>query len=244
MLNAYIPTPENPGRILVVDDLPGNLRVLGMELKRQPFVLTLAQSAEEAIDRCKELSFEGILMDVSLTGMDGIEACRQIREIPLNQRTPLIFLSAVRVGQDWISEGIEAGGIDYLIKPYAFPELLAKLRMLVRLHRQDQAALAGERHRALLEVAGGTAHELAQPLAAAQIILDYLIKSSEPPSPQQLMTLRECLYNTGRVLGQIQHLHTYITKPYAKGRILDLALSSQGGGPLTDLVPGDSIPKE
>lgn len=244
MLDAYIPTPENPGRILVVDDLPGNLRVLGMELKRQPFALTLAQSAEEAIERCKELSFEGILMDVSLTGMDGIEACRQIRELPLNQRTPLIFLSAVRVGQDWISEGIEAGGIDYLIKPYAFPELLAKLRMLVRLHRQDQAALAGERHRALLEVAGGTAHELAQPLAAAQIILDHLIKSAEPPSPQQLMTLRECLYNTSRVLGQIQRLHTYITKPYAKGRILDLALSSQGSGPLTDLVPGDPAPKE
>ena len=89
MLDSYIPTPENPGRILVVDDLPGNLKVLSMELKHQPFVLTLAQSAEEAIEHCKEQPFEGILMDVSLTGMDGIEACRQIRELPLNERTPL-----------------------------------------------------------------------------------------------------------------------------------------------------------
>jgi DNA-binding response OmpR family regulator len=244
MLETYIPTPENPGRILVVDDLPGNLKVLSMELKHHPFVLTLAQSAEEAIEYCQEQPFDGILMDVSLTGMDGIEACRRIQELPLNDRTPLIFLSAVRVGQDWIREGIEAGGIDYLIKPYAFSELLAKLRMLVRLHRQDQAALAGERHRALLEVAGGTAHELAQPLAAAQILLDHLIKTPEPPSSQQLMTLRECLYNTGRVLTQIQRLHTYITKPYAKGRILDLALSSQGGGPMMDLVPEDTATKE
>lgn len=244
MLDAYVPTPENPGRILVVDDLPGNLKVLGMELKHHPFLLTLAQSAEEALERCKERPFEGILMDVSLTGMDGIEACRQIRELPLNARTPLIFLSAIRVGQDWISEGIEAGGIDYLIKPYAFSELLAKLRMLVRLHRQDQAALAGERHRALLEVAGGTAHELAQPLAAAQILLDHLIKIPEPPTPQQLRTLRECLYNTGRVLTQIQRLHTYITKPYAQGRILDLALSSQGGSPVLEPGPEDAASKE
>jgi DNA-binding response OmpR family regulator len=244
VLDSYIPSPENPGRILVVDDLPGNLKVLGMELKHHPFVLTLAQSAEEAIERCKEQGFEGILMDVSLTGMDGIEACRKIRELPLNERTPLIFLSAVRVGQDWITEGIEAGGIDYLIKPYAFPELLAKLRMLVRLRRQDQAALAGERHRALLEVAGGTAHELAQPLAAAQILLDHIIKSPEPPSAQQLMTLRECLHNTGKVLAQIQNLHTYITKPYAKGRILDLALSSQGLGAATNPAPEDDSPKE
>ncbi len=244
MLDSYIPTQGNPGHILVVDDLPGNLKVLSMELKRQPFILTLAQSAEEAIEHCKERSFEGILMDVSLTGMDGIEACRQIRELPLNDRTPLIFLSAVRVGQDWISEGIEAGGIDYLIKPYTFSELLAKLRMLVRLRRQDQAALAGERHRALLEIAGGTAHELAQPLAAAQILLDHLIKLPEPPSPQQLMTLRECFYSTVRVLAQIQRLHTYITKPYAKGRILDLALSSQGGCLMKDLVPEDTAAKE
>jgi DNA-binding response OmpR family regulator len=244
MQDTYIPTPGHPGRILVVDDLPGNLKVLSMELKRHPFILTLAQSAEEAIEYCQQLPFEGILMDVSLTGMDGIEACRQIRELPLNDRTPLIFLSAVRVGQDWISEGIEAGGIDYLIKPYAFSELLAKMRMMIRLHRQDQAALAGERHRALLEIAGGTAHELAQPLAAAQIMLDHLIKTPEPPSPQQLMTLRECLYNTGRVLTQIQRLNTYITKPYAKGRILDLALSSQAVNPVLDLVPEDTASKE
>ena len=226
-MDNYLPTPENPGHILVVDDLPGNLKVLSMELKHHPFVLTLAQSAEEALEHCREKAFEGILMDVSLTGMDGIEACRRISTIPLNARTPLIFLSAVRVGQDWISEGIEAGGIDYLIKPYAFPELLAKLRMLVRLRRQDEAALTGERHRALLEVAGGTAHELAQPVAAAQIMLDHLVQNPDPPTQQQLANLRECLQNTVRVLNQIQHLHSYITKPYAKGRILDLAMSSQ-----------------
>ena len=211
----------------MVDDLPGNLKVLGMELRHQPFALTLAHTGEEAMECCQRMAFEGILMDVSLDGIDGIEACRRIRQIPLNTRTPLIFLSAVRIGQDWVSEGIEAGGIDYLVKPYAFSELLAKLRMMVRLSRQDQAAMAGERHRALLEVAGGTAHELAQPLATAQILVNQILKNTEPPSHEQLGTLREALAATNRVLTQIQHLHTYITKPYATGRILDLALSSK-----------------
>jgi DNA-binding response OmpR family regulator len=231
MIDEYIPSPEHPGRILAVDDLPGNLKVLGMELRRHPFSLSLAQSAEEAIALCKQIPFEGILMDVSLTGMDGIEACRQIHEIPINDRTPLIFMSAVRVGMDWITEGIEAGAIDYLIKPYAFPELLAKLRMLVRLYRQDRAAMAGIRHKALVEVAGGTAHELSQPIAAAQILLDQLLKNPDSPSRQQLSNLNECLKNTGHILGQIQNLHSYITKPYADGRILDLARSSQTPAP-------------
>lgn len=227
MIDSYIPSPERPGRILAVDDLPGNLKVLSMELRKHPFTLSMAATAEEAIALCRHTAFEGILMDVSLQGMDGIEACRQIHETPLNPRTPLIFLSAVRVGVDWITEGIEAGGIDYLVKPYAFPELLAKLRMMVRLYRQDQAAIAGVRHRALLEVAGGTAHELAQPVAAAQILLDQISRQQNPPSPEQLKSLNQCLENTSTILSQIQNLHSYITKPYAQGEILDLAQSSR-----------------
>jgi len=231
----YQPTPEHPGHILVVDDLPGNLKVLAAELKHQPFRLTLARNADEALEACHGTPFEGILMDVSLEGMDGIEACRRIRQIPLNARTPLIFISAVRVGVDWVAEGLEAGGIDYLVKPYALSELLAKLRMMVRLSRQDQAALAGERHRALLEVDGGTAHELAQPLAKAQLLLESVLKNSPAGSTHpQMESLRACLAQTGRVLQQIQNLHTYITKPYAGGRVLDLALSSQ----IPDAEPG------
>jgi len=227
MPNDYSPTPENPGRILVVDDLPGNLKVITMELKRYPFALTTCTSAEGAIEACMTSPFDGILMDVSMPVVDGIEACRRIRGTALNHRTPLIFISAVRIGTDWITEGIEAGGIDYLVKPYAFPELLAKLRMLVRLSRQDRAALAGERHRALLEVAGGTAHELAQPLTTAQLLLEKLLRQEDPPSPAQLTQLHDCLESTTAVLRQIQNLHTYITKPYAQGHILDLAMSSQ-----------------
>lgn len=222
----YTPSPDNPGRILVVDDLPGNLKVIAMELKRYPFTLTTCSNAEGAIEACQNTAFDGILMDVSMPGLDGIEACRRIRSTPLNQRTPLIFISAVRIGTDWITEGIEAGGIDYLVKPYALPELLAKLRMLVRLSRQDKAALAGERHRALLEVAGGTAHELAQPLTTAQILLERLLKQEAPPTREQLTQLHDCLESTTTVLRQIQNLNTYITKPYAQGRILDLELSS------------------
>lgn len=197
-----------------------------MELRRYPFTLTTCSTAQEAIEACQNTAFDGILMDVSMPVVDGIEACRRIRATPLNQRTPLIFISAVRIGTDWITEGIEAGGIDYLVKPYALPELLAKLRMLVRLSRQDRVALAGERHRALLEVAGGTAHELAQPLTTAQILLERLIKQEEPPTREQLTQLHDCLESTTTILRQIQNLNTYITKPYAHGQILDLERSS------------------
>jgi CheY-like chemotaxis protein len=229
IIDRYLPSPERPGRILVVDDLPGNLKVFERELQGLPFRLWLARTASEALEICRKEPLEGILMDVSLPGQDGVEACRALRDaerFPLNAETPLIFISAVRVGEDWIARGIEAGGHDYLVRPYALSELLAKLRMLVRLSRQRQAALAGERQQALLEVAGGMAHELAQPLATAQVMLDRLGKSPEPPSHQDLADLRRCLASATRILRKIQNLNGYVTKPYASGRILDLDGSS------------------
>lgn len=243
--DRFLPSAEAPGRILVVDDQADNLKVIALEFKRQPFVLTLVQSAAEALAQAEGQPFEGILMDVSLPGMDGVEVCRRIRALEANARTPLIFLSAMRVGEDWITRGLEAGGMDYLTKPYAFPELLAKMRVMVRMSRQERALLEALRRQSLLEVAGGAAHELAQPLASAQILLDQLNLRGAVPTPAQLKLLDECLADLSRVLRQIQNLHSYVTKPYAEGRILDLAQSSQGGlapagspAPAPEAVPG------
>lgn len=226
MIDAYHPSAEAPGRILVVDDQPDNLRILSLELCRHPFQLTCTESAHEALRLCETTLFEGILMDVGLPEIDGIEVCRRIHRSGLNAQTPLIFLSAMRVGEDWVTQGLEAGGLDYLTKPYSFPELLAKLRMMVRLARQHRALLFSERQRALIEVAGGAAHELAQPLAAAQLLADQLAKQNTPATPEQLALLHSFLSQTARILYQIQNLRTYITKPYATGQILDLAQSS------------------
>jgi DNA-binding response OmpR family regulator len=225
----FLPSAEAPGRILVVDDQADNLKVIALEFKRQPFVFTLVQSASEALACAGRQPFEGILMDVSLPGMDGVEVCRRIRALEANARTPLIFLSAMRVGEDWITRGLEAGGMDYLTKPYAFPELLAKMRVMVRMSRQEHALLEAQRHQSLLEVAGGATHELAQPLASAQLLLDQFDLRGTTPTPSQLKLLIECLADVSRVLRQIQNLHSYVTKPYADGRILDLAQSSQEG---------------
>ena len=226
-VDQLFPSASAPGRILVVDDQADNLKVIELEFKRQPFRLTLAQSAQEALELCEDQEFEGILMDVSLPGMDGLEACRRIRQGNLNARTPVIFLSAMRAGENWITQGLEAGGMDYLVKPHSFSELLAKMRVMVRLSRQERALLAAQRQEALLEVAGGAAHELAQPLASAQILLDQLDMSGGAPTPAQLKLVKECLADVAKVLRQIQNLHSYVTKPYAEGRILDLARSSR-----------------
>lgn len=230
MNDAFSPSAAHPGKVLVVDDHADNLRILSLELRSQPFVLTLVDNPKEALALTETLPYEAILTDVSMPGMDGIELCRRIREGSLNAQTPLMFFSAMRTGEDWVTRGLEAGGMDYLPKPYSFVELLAKLRMMVRLSRQQQALAQTQRHQALLEVAGGAAHELSQPLASAQLVLERMERQSGPPTPEQVAKLRDLMDRTANILYQIQTLRTYVTKPYAQGQIMDLQESHRASG--------------
>jgi signal transduction histidine kinase len=88
-----------------------------------------------------------------------------------------------------------------------------------------------ERTQVLLEVAGGTAHELSQPLASAQILADQLARQNSPASPEQIQQLRSFLGQTAQIIHQIQHLQGYVTKPYANGQILDILNSSAPASP-------------
>jgi len=242
MPKAFLPTLGAPGHILAVDDQPDNLRVLSLELRSHPFILTVAAGAEEALAYCARQSFEGILLDVSLPGMDGVELCRKIRTGALNSRTPIIFLSALRVGDDWVAKGLEAGGLDYLTKPYAFQELLAKLKLMVRLCRQELALLNEARQRTLLEVAGGAAHELAQPLATARILADLLVDGGGTLNQPQARALRDSLDHACTILRKLQDLDGYATKPYARGDILDLDEASPGETTASFPVPEELPP--
>lgn len=231
MNDLYLPTPDAPGLILAVDDQPDVLRMLTLELGTFPFRIVTALTGAEALRACQSQGFEGILMDVSLPDMSGFEACRRIHDTPLNAHTPLIYLSGIKVGEEAMVQGLEAGGVDYLNKPCPFPELLAKLRMLVRLSRQQRALVDAQRHQALLEVAGGAAHELSQPLATAQLILDQWEARGLPPTPKQMAQFQELLAKVTSVLHQFQNLKTYVTKPYPTGSILDLEGSRKASEP-------------
>ncbi|HTL98975.1 MAG TPA: response regulator [Holophagaceae bacterium] len=234
----FLPAPERPGRVLVVDDDRLDHLVLSHQLKAEPFVLTHAESAEAALDLCRTESFEAILSDVSMPKMDGLELCRSLRGTP-NARTPLVFLSGMRVGDESVARWMEAGALDYLPKPCPLPDLIAKLRVMVRLSRQQVALSATERHAALLEVAGGTAHELSQPLAAARLLLDRLERQRTSPTAEQMSQLRDFVDRTAQILDQIRGLRVYVTKPYAKGQIMDIEKSHEASGHHAAYRPAD-----
>lgn len=116
-------------RILVVDDEPGITESVAMMLRYADFEVDVAESGGSALELADEQEFDLIVLDVLLPDVDGIEVTRRIRA--RNNDVPIVFLSA-RVGVEERLAGLAAGGDAYVSKPFSLPELVARIRAILR----------------------------------------------------------------------------------------------------------------
>jgi len=115
--------------ILVVDDEPAVRDALERALKAQHYVVSTAVDGKLALEMIANERPDLVLLDVLMPVMDGFEACRRLRE--LGDRTPVLMLTARDAVGDRV-EGLDAGADDYVVKPFALEELLARCRALLR----------------------------------------------------------------------------------------------------------------
>ena len=113
-------------RILLVDDVPGNITLLAETLSVD-YELTIATSGHEAIEAMVMERPDMVLLDVAMPGMDGYETCRRIKADPDACGIPIIFITAKNREADEAS-GLEAGTIDYITKPFSIPLVMARIR--------------------------------------------------------------------------------------------------------------------
>jgi len=120
--------------ILVVDDMPQNVRMLSEMLKRIGYAVCTATSGGEAIEKAAACQPNLILMDINMPGMDGYETCQALKEDPELQKIPVLFLSALSDAEDKV-KAFNAGGVDYVTKPFEFKEVRARVKTHLELHR-------------------------------------------------------------------------------------------------------------
>ena len=125
---------EEKSTIMIVDDQPENVKLLIAYLKKSGFRISVAQSGEEAIKRVKRVMPDLVLLDVKLPGIDGFETCRRLKANETTKEIPVIFLTALADAIDKV-KGIEAGGADYVTKPFEGLELLARIKTHLELSR-------------------------------------------------------------------------------------------------------------
>lgn len=116
-------------KILVIEDEPQIANFIKRGLRREGYNVLVAPDGESGLDMAFGELPDLIILDIMLPGIDGLSVCRQIREGEL--QTPVLMLTAKDAVPDRVA-GLEAGADDYLVKPFAFEELLARVRALSR----------------------------------------------------------------------------------------------------------------
>jgi signal transduction histidine kinase len=165
-------------RILVVDDDRLNVRILSNILKSEGYTLADADSGEHALEVYEAFHPDLVLLDVMMPGMNGFETCRALRQRYGSETAPVIFITAKSESDD-VVEGLSAGGVDYLPKPFRAKEALARIRthLHIRLLSEQQKSLVDQLSKANAaknRFLGMAAHDLRNPLASIRGLAEFL----------------------------------------------------------------------
>lgn len=122
--------------ILIVDDNPENINVLGQILRADNCQVEFAVNGFSALEWINNKKFDIIILDVNMPGMNGFEVGTRIKNSSLNSETPLIYLTA-NTDTESLVKGFESGGLDYITKPFIRSELLTRVRSQIRIKRAN-----------------------------------------------------------------------------------------------------------
>src|SRR4051794_29425701 len=123
--------------ILVVDDDPANLSILSNYLQEFGFRVIVARDGESALEKAQYGQPDLILLDLLMPKMDGFETCRRLKAKGALRDTPVIFMTGLTDAKDKVN-GFQAGGVDYIIKPFQYEEVLARIKTHLDLHLTQQ----------------------------------------------------------------------------------------------------------
>lgn len=215
--------------ILIVDDVPANLSVAVDYLEEQGLEVGVAQDGFEALERTRFLRPDLILLDVMMPGIDGFETCRRLKAEPELADIPVIFMTAL-ADTDSKLAGFQAGGVDYVTKPFQVTELGARVRTQLELsalrrhlacqnqtlereveRRTRELALARDAaeaaNRAKSDFLANMSHELRTPLHAVLAFADLGAKRMQAASPEKLLHYFVSIRDSGsRLLGLVNDL--------------------------------------
>jgi signal transduction histidine kinase len=160
-------------KLLIVDDLPENLRALNALLSDEERAVYQAASGEEALALLLEHDFALAILDVQMPGMDGFELAELMRGTERTRRIPIVFVSAAGRELNYAFKGYEAGAVDFLYKPLDSDMVKSKVSVFVALHRQRQES---QRQVEALERARREQEATLQQLGAAQEELQHALR--------------------------------------------------------------------
>ncbi len=194
MTNGDSPAPAT---ILVVDDTPANLRLLTTMLRDGGYKVRPVSSGDMALRAIEAKAPDLVLLDVNMPGMDGYEVCRRLKADPRWTGIPVLFISALTDTADKV-RAFQAGGVDYVGKPFQFEEVDARVRTHLELRRKSLALAESLSRLQEMEQMRDTlthmiAHDMRSPLLALQMsveVLGDMVPATDPDAATLATTAR------------------------------------------------------
>ncbi|PCK30122.1 response regulator [Pseudoalteromonas piscicida] len=159
--------------ILIVDDMPENLQVLQLILRKEGFKVLAARGGDIALGIVKKQQPELIITDIKMPNMSGIELCKVLKSENTTASIPVIFVSAYEDSESLV-QALEVGGVDYITKPYKPSEIIARVNTQFKLIEAQKIAVKQQLSKAINQMVMGIAHEINTPLGTSITSNTYL----------------------------------------------------------------------
>ena len=170
-------------RVLVVDDIPANVKLLEAKLSAEYFGVVTATNGRDAIALCERGEVDIVLLDVMMPGMNGFEVCRRLKGAPSTAHIPVVIVTTLDQPRDRL-QGLDAGADDFLTKPLDDTALFARVRSLARLKAMTDEL----RSRAMASVRLGIADPLATAAAETGLNGRVLLVEDRPSVAERLQS--------------------------------------------------------
>ncbi|MCB1189519.1 MAG: PAS domain S-box protein [Leptospiraceae bacterium] len=200
---------NNIFNVLIVDDTPQIIQIIGDILKKRNINSYAALSGKKALQILSEAKIDLVLLDIFMPEMNGYEVCKIIKENPLTNHIPIIFITALSHG-DNIKKGFECGAVDYVTKPFNISELMQRIQTHLKLKRsqeiiQDQNESLAKQNKQLKEllvtkdnIFSIISHDLKSPLASILGTLELLVRNNVTFNTQEREETLILLHNSAK----------------------------------------------
>ncbi|MBN1425222.1 sigma-54-dependent Fis family transcriptional regulator [Candidatus Fermentibacteria bacterium] len=225
----------NGPHVLIVDDVPANLKILRDVLEPEGFSILGASDGPAALRIARGALPDLVLLDVVMPGMDGYEVCRALKADETTRQIPVIFVT-VQEDKESLIRGFEAGGVDYVGKPFEKEEILLRVRTHLQIARLSRALT--ERNQELEERAADLAHANRQLQEANDQLREEMAKRRDAEEAVQLADDRLALL--ARQEGERWGIEGFIGRSTTVKRILDDVRAVQTAEKTAVLITGES----
>lgn len=210
-------------KILVIEDDAVHRAVLENILSDEGYRVVTADNGQEGLELVAKEDPDLVITDIRMPIKDGYTVCRELRDNPKTKYVPVVILTANHDPDDLVY-GFEQGAFDYILKPFENQELMARVNSAVKFKALRDELIAEKQKTVLLELAGGAAHELNQPLTIIKTTA-YLLKSkiaADKFDKDEFMKYFEkvdkSIERMSSIIANMKNLEEYQTKNYAMGQ--------------------------